>query len=236
MSRSLTMVVHGESGAGKSYLADTAPGPRLIIDVEGGVRFTPSSKMPWDPKGPIPAVNENDSVVVQARDIETIQLAYSWLAHGEHPFKSVIIDSLTEAQKRSIDSMVGTEQMRIQDYGTLLRKMEGLVRAFRDLTMTENGVEVVIFVCGSREKGQEHAVVRPALVGSMAEQLGYNVDVMMYLTLVLDPEGELGRRGLFAQVNGIAAKDRTGKLGVSMDAPSIPKMLDTVYGPEEGDK
>jgi hypothetical protein len=38
---------------------------------------------------------------------------------------------------------------------------------------------------------------------------------------------------IFAPIEGVAAKDRTGKLGVSMHSPSIPVMLDTIYGPGE---
>ena len=45
-----TAVIHGESGAGKSQLADTIPGPRLILDAEGGSEFTPSwPKQIWNP-------------------------------------------------------------------------------------------------------------------------------------------------------------------------------------------
>jgi hypothetical protein len=232
--RTLTLVLHGESGSGKSWLADTSPGPRLIIDVEGGVRFTPSRKVPWDPREAPPELGPEDSAVVTATDLETMQRAYQWLAQGQHPFRSVVIDSLTEAQKRAVDAMVGTAQLKIQDYGTLLRKMEGLVRAFRDLTMSPvRPVEVVVFVTGTQEKGAEHPVMRPALLGRMAEQLAYYVDVQAYLAVQVGAEGQLERRALFAQIDGIAAKDRTGKLGVTMDAPSIPAMLDTIYGLEE---
>lgn len=231
--RSLTLVVHGEAGAGKSYLADGAPGPRLILDVEGGTRFTPSNKVPWDVRVAPPELGPNDSAVVQITDFASIQGAFQWLAAGQHPFKSVIIDSLSEAQKRAVDDIAGTDQMRIQDYGTLGRKIENLVRAFRDLTMNPTKpVEVVVFVTGTAEKGAEHPVMRPALVGKMAEQLGYNVDVQMFLSATVGPDGTIERHGLVAPVGNVAAKDRSGRLGVSVDAPTIPKMLDIIYGKE----
>lgn len=235
-NRTLTMVVHGESGVGKSYLADTAPSPRLILDVEGGTRFTPSKKVGWDPKDAPPADDGTwDACVVTVTDLDTVRRAFQWLSTGQHPFRSVIVDSLTEAQKRAVDKIAGTQAMKLQDYGTLGRESDSMVRHFRDLTMNAvKPVEVVVFVCGTREKGQEHAVVRPALIGQMAEQVGYVVDVMAYLAMTVNGEGELERRALFAPLDGVAAKDRTGRLGVAMDNPSIPKMLEQVYGPEEG--
>lgn len=238
MSRTLTLVAHGESGSGKSYLADTAPAPRLVFDAEGGVRFTPSRKVSWDPREAPPEADGSwDTAVVLVTDLDAIQRAFQWLASGQHPFRSVVVDSLTEVQKRFIDGIAGAEQMKLQDYGELARRSESLVRRFRDLTMNQTKpLEVVVFVCGTRERGQDHPVMRPALTGSMAEQLGYFVDVMLYLEVVQgQEEGQLDRRALFVQVNGIAAKDRTGRLGVTMDNPSIPTMLDKVYGPEESE-
>ena len=232
--RKLTLVIHGESGVGKSYLADSAPGPRLILDVEGSVDWTPSKKIPWDPRVAPPELGPDDSALVTVTDLETVQRAFQWLTQGQHPFRSVIVDSLTETQKRAVDSIAGSAAMKLNDYGTLLRKIEALVRAFRDLTMhSQRPVDVVVFVCATQEKGTDHPVMRPALIGRMSEALGYYVDCMLYLSVQASADGKLERRGLVAQVEGYAAKDRTGRLGVTIDGPTIPAMLDTIYGPEK---
>jgi len=233
--RSLTLVVHGESGAGKSWLADTAPAPRLVFDVEGGVRFTPSRKVEWDPRGAPPAVDGSwDTAVVSVHDMDDMTRGYSWLTSGQPiPFKSVVIDSLTEAQQRYKDRLVAPgEQMKLQEWGELGDRTVRLIRAFRDLAMQPNNIEVVVFVCGSAERGQEHAVVRPMLQGSAAEKVGYYVDVMGYLDWGYTEDGEAERRMQFVQLNSVAAKDRTGKLGTTMEDPSIPSMLQTIYGEE----
>ncbi len=239
-NRSLTLVVQGESGVGKSWLADTAPGPRLILDVEGGVRFTQSKKIAWNPKDEPPkGLGPDDSVVVTVTDVDAVRRAAEWLQRGMHEFRSVIIDSLSEAQKRMIDDIGGTDQLKLQDYGTLKRKTEAMVRQFRDFTMNPiRPVEVVVFVTGTMEKGQEHPVMRPALTGQMAEQLTYYVDVQAYLAVVSNQEGELERQALFAPLHNIAAKDRTGRLGTVRSNPTIPDLLDAIYGPEspEGGK
>jgi AAA domain-containing protein len=234
--RKLTLVVHGESGVGKSFLADTTPGPRLVFDAEGGTRWTPSKKVQWDPKMPIPELGSDDTAVVTVLDLDSLYRAFQWLSQGKHPFRSVIMDSLTEVQKRTINAVSGQAIPQGKDWQAILNKLDNLVRAFRDLTLNEiKPVEVVVFICGSKEYGTaEHAVIRPMLQGQMANLLPYSVDVMAYMEVGVGAEGSLERKALFANVQGIAAKDRTGRLGVSMDNPTVPKILDLAYGPKEG--
>ena len=83
MSNALTIVAHGESGTGKSWFSDTAPAPRLVLDVEGGVRFTPSEKVEWDPRVEPPANCE--TAVVTVRDLSAIQQTFQWMNAGQHP-------------------------------------------------------------------------------------------------------------------------------------------------------
>jgi len=230
VTEALTIVVHGESGVGKSYLADTAPAPRLILDVEGGVRFTPSNKYEWDTRvAPPENISGFETAVVQVRDLSAVQQAFQWLNAGQHPFRSVVIDSLTEAQKRAVDQIAGTAQMKTQDWGSLLRKMEQMVRAFRDLTMHPvNPLEAVVYVCGSRTG--EDGITRPFLQGQMGTTLPYYVDVVAHLSVLFDDQGVFHNQAAFRPVGGIVAKDRTGRLGAMMSDPSIPKMFDAVYG------
>jgi AAA domain-containing protein len=224
------MVVHGESGVGKSWLADSAPAPRLILDVEGGVNFTPSEKVEWDPRNEPPTA---DSVVVHVRDLKAVQDAFAWLNSGKHSFRSVVIDSLSEMQKRAIDNIAGTAQLKTQDWGTLLRKMEGMVRAFRDLTThPAKPVENVVFVCGTKVEG-ETGRLRPNLQGQMGTTLPYYVDVVAYMAYAPGDEvGEYVRRAAFLPLGDVVAKDRTGKLGPFMDDPTIPRIREEVYREE----
>jgi hypothetical protein len=231
LTDTLTVVVHGESGVGKSWLADTAPAPRLILDVEGGVRFTPSDKVEWDTKGEPPVA---DTVVVHVRDLTSVQQAFQWLNSGRHGFKSVVIDSLSEMQKRAVDSIAGTAQMKTQDWGTLLRKMEGMVRAFRDLTTHPTApLTCVVFVCGTKVENETNKL-RPNLQGQMGTTLPYYVDVVAHMALAPgDEPGEYVRRATFHPVGDVVAKDRTGRLGGHMDSPTIPALFARVYGKEQ---
>jgi hypothetical protein len=204
----------------------------LVFDVEGGVQYTPSRKVLWDPREKPPVVDEQvwDTCVVVVRDADTMRRAFAWLTAGQHPFRSIVIDSLTEVQKRFVDEIAGVEQPKLQDYGAIARQTEAIVRGYRDLTMRDapHPVDVVVFVCGTAEKGTDHPVMRPMLIGSMAEKLAYNLDVVAYLAMTVVGENEVRRTALFMPTDGIVAKDRTGQLGVAMDAPSIPKMLEKI--------
>jgi hypothetical protein len=228
MTDTLTLVVHGESGVGKSWLADTAPAPRLILDVEGGVKFTPSEKLEWNTKSQPPVA---DTVVVHVRELAAVQQAFQWLNAGRHTFNSVVIDSLSEMQKRAVDSIAGTAAMKTQDWGTLLRKMESMVRAFRDLTSHPTApLACVMFVCGTKVEN-ETGRLRPNLQGQMGTTLPYYVDVVAHMALAPgDEPGEYVRRATFRPVGDVVAKDRTGRLGSHMDDPTIPEMFRQVYG------
>jgi hypothetical protein len=174
-----------------------------------------------------------DSAVVYITKFEDVDRAFQWLPTGQHPFRSVVIDSLTELQKRAIDMTTGTAQMQQADWGAILRKIEGHVRAFRDLTMNPvRPIETLTIVAGVKEKGQKDPTLRPLLSGSIAEQLAYHVDIQGYLTVSLNADGYLERSLQVVPINNVAAKDRTGRLGAHVQSPSIPKLQDIVYGPE----
>src|SRR5216110_338838 len=121
MRTTLTALIHGDSGVGKSWLAASSPAPRLILDAEGRAKYAPSllPKVFWDPKvsGPPAADGTWDTCITPIADFDTLSTAYSWLRSGQHHFKSIVIDSLMEAQKRCIDGVAGTGAMQTQDWG-----------------------------------------------------------------------------------------------------------------------
>src|SRR4051812_37348502 len=119
----LSLLVHGLPGKGKSTLANTAPGPRLVLDVEGGSNWLPGKKVYWtDVNQPPPMdIDADTTVILNIPNPNTLLMAYQWLSTREHKFQSVILDSLSEMQKRFVDLIAGTNQMKQEDWGTLLR-------------------------------------------------------------------------------------------------------------------
>jgi len=228
-----SLLVHGQSKSGKSYLADTAPGPRLVLDAEGGAstRFTPSRKVVWDPQSDQPPTADGtwDTCVVYVRSFIDVQRAYDWLNSGKHPFKSVVIDSLSETQQRCVDALVGSDQMKTQDWGELLRKMSTLVRSYRDLIIhPTNPLQVVAFIAMTRDID---GVKRPYVQGQLSSTLPYYVDVCAYLWTDLAEDGSQHRRLLCTPHPQFEAGDRTGKLSTVLEEPSIETMLGMIYNP-----
>jgi hypothetical protein len=227
MMQSLTLLVHGESGVGKSWLGDTVPGPRLIIDAEGGSTFTPSEKVYWDSQTGAPPEG-HDSVVTLVRDFTTLQRIFQWLNSGQHPFKSVVLDSLTEIQKRCMDVIAGTNQPTQQNWGQLLRDMETLVRQFRDLKMHPlRPLEVVMFITTSKP---DSGKLRPHVQGQLMLTLPQYVDVVGYMYVQPDAAGQLARILMVQPYPGFVAKDRTSKLDPYVQNPNVGQMMEVIYG------
>lgn len=237
MRATLTALFHGESGAGKSWLGASSPGPRLILDAEGRARYTPHAlgKIYWDPKkGGPPAYDGTwDTCIVTVTDFEVMQLVYQWLRSGQHPFVSVVVDSLMECQKRCIDAIAGLNQLDQQDWGTLLRKLEHLVRSYRDLTLLPDeyqAVQCVIFIVGSVHDEKQY---RPLLQGALKDTVPYYLDVVGYLFTQRVPDAtgaeQTVRRLLIERQPGFVAKDNTGRLvaafGPVIDGPSVHAMM-----------
>lgn len=224
MKTTLTMLIHGESGVGKSTTADTCPSPRLILDAEGRAKYTPSGpKIVWDPmREAPPAANGWRTCIVPVTHFDVVAKAYEWLRAGNHPFKSVVVDSLMEMQKRAIDQIAGLDQMRTQDWGDVLRRLEGQVRSMRDLTLIEsNPVECVVFIVGSTM--DDNGKQRPLLQGQLKNTVPYYLDVVGYQYTQIDPAtGALSRHLLVEPQPGFVAKDGTGVLAAAYPGGVIP--------------
>jgi hypothetical protein len=235
-------MVYGESKVGKSSFAVTAPYPRLMLDVEGGHRFLPIVVKYWDPLREEPPIADGtwDTVVVTVRDYDTVLKAYQWLQQGNHHFKSLIIDSISELQVKCVDSIAGNEQMKMQQWGELLRHMGGLLRDLRDLTMhPTNPLEAVVLTAMSRV-GQD-GKNRPYLQGQLAIQAPYLYDILGALVIEEIPNADpLGaphkvRRMYVERTNQYEAGERVqGRLGaiVEQQSLSIEVMIDNIFGPK----
>jgi len=235
------MMVYGESKVGKSTFAVTAPYPRLMLDVEGGHRFLPIIVKYWDPLREEPPVADGtwDTCVVTVRDYDTVLKTYQWLQLGKHQFKSLIIDSISELQVKCMDSIAGNEQMKMQQWGELLRHMGALLRDLRDLTMhPTNPLEAVILTAMARSSDGRS---RPYLQGQLAIQAPYFYDILGALTVESVPNPDplqppyKVRRMYVERTNEYEAGERVqGRLGaiVEQENLGVERMLDTVFGPK----
>lgn len=239
IQRSLTVLVHGASKVGKSTLAATAPYPRLMLDVEGGHKFLPVTVKYWDPmtEEPPEADGTWDTCVVMVRNYETVTRTYQWLQSGNHQFKSLTIDSITELQVKCLENISGRGQVQMQQWGELLRHMNGLMRDLRDLTMhPTNPLEAVVLTAMSQHKD---GLWRPYLQGQSAVSAPYFFDITGYLKVEEVPHPDPTqapykvRRMIISPNNEAVSGERVGgRLGeiVEQGDLSIERMLDLVYG------
>lgn len=236
--KTLTVLAQGDSGAGKSWLADSAPKPLLLLDAEGRSEHTPSRKITWDPHEPPPEASPDwDTAVVNILTYQDLDLPIQWLQSGKHPFRSVAVDSVTELQARLIDKLVGLMQMDQQDWGEALRTLEGDVRKFRDLRKNPvRPIEALIMLTGAAERNGKQ---RPMLQGQLASKLAYHFDVVGYLQWAVAENGDFVRQFLIhpAIAPDKQVKDDTHVLsqhyGPFIINPDISAMLDVLNAPQE---
>lgn len=192
----LSFLVHARSKAGKSALGDTTPAPRLVLDAEGGSRFTLSRKREWNPaREPLPALGQRmtagygrpsitpewESLIVYVREARQVGEAYRILNSGHHPFNSTVFDSVTEVQQRVIDDLTGGKSMDRDKWGSLLRQMNVMARQFRDLiTHPVKPMWSVFFIAGTHMDSRTGRW-RPLLQGQTSEYMPYYVDLLGYL-------------------------------------------------------
>lgn len=233
----LSMLVHGEEGSGKSWLGQSTPAPRLVLDAEGGSRVPWRSvngkgvrqkQIEWNPmRDEPPEEGDWDTCHVAIRDFDDVNHAYNWLQSGDHDFRSVVIDSVTEMQQRCKDAIGGDSALRIQDWDLMLIRMGQLIRRFRDLTFHPTApLDAVVFLALTVNKNEKW---RPSVQGGLSTALPGYVDVEGYLYVQELDDDKFERRLLIHPLDGYAAKDRTHTLtqhyGKAIKQPDVEEML-----------
>jgi hypothetical protein len=199
-AQGLSFLVHGAAKAGKSTFADSGPGPRLIVDVEGTSYWTPSRKIYWNPDretppqlgrhvtvgyGPTSVTAAWESCIATVRDAGTVDRIYNTLNSGQHPWNAISVDSITEVQQRIIDSIAGTRKIERDQWGALLRQVSSTTRRFRDLiTHPTHPIWSVCFVAGTHQRDGKW---RPLVQGQVSDFLPYYVDVLGFIAA--QPDG-----------------------------------------------
>jgi hypothetical protein len=184
-----SLLIHGPSKIGKSSLSGTAPKPVLVLDAEGSWRFIPVRKIYWDPVGPPPVYDGTwDACIVTINAWATVQLVYNWVSQYITPFVSIVIDSITEIQRRCKANLVGHEAPKMQDWGVLLSQMDAVIRGFRDLALIPSlNTRCVMFIAETRMSHNTGKWV-PYMQGQISVSLPYWVDVCGYMYPDWEPD------------------------------------------------
>jgi phage nucleotide-binding protein len=219
----INMLVYGNSGMGKTRLggtADSVPAMRkvLVLDVEGGT---------------LTLTHSNPNVdIVRVKTWKEVQAVYDELYAGNHDYSTVILDSLTEIQKfnmytvmedlkkdpKNSERSIDVPSMR--EWGINLEQMRKFVRAFRDMP-----INTIFTALAKEEKNAKSGMIhkKPSLSGKLADEVAAFLDIVCYM-YVKEIDGELRRMLLTSSTDEFVAKDRTGKLPLVIQNPTMPEI------------
>ncbi len=214
----INMLIYGESGAGKTRLsgsADDVPEMRrvLFIDVEGGILTL---------RDTFPEVES-----IRVRSWEEMQSVYDELYKNLHDFTTIVIDSLTEVQKMSMDKVMrklveeygddANEVPQIREWNINIEQTRKFVRAFRDLP-----VNTIFTALVSVEKNPHKGTIRrkPSLSGKVKDEVSGFLDVVSYL-YIKEVDGNVRRMLQCGQTEETVAKDRTNNLPLVVEDPDM---------------
>jgi len=137
----IKLLLYGDSGAGKTWCASTAPKPCFLLTEPNGLPTIRAS----NPDAVVVQADEANGGMTTVRNF--LRAAISGELAEQAGCQSIVIDSLNELQRMLRDEIMagkrGTPQagtFTLQDWGTLTDKMRGLVRAFRDLPFHVVGI------------------------------------------------------------------------------------------------
>lgn len=221
----LNMLIYGDSGIGKTVLCGSASvveamSPVLFLDVEGGVE--PLRTM-------YPDVD-----VVRIKKVKDLVSAYQGLA-GKHPYKTVVIDSLTELQKLYMgeimvnvvkeDSDRDPDVPGMYEWNKNTEQVRKLVRAYRDLP-----VNTIFTALAEQRKIDNLTKTVPSFSNKLIGEIPAIVDLVLYFYTKMKGQNEILRFLLTQKTEKIVAKDRTTKLPVLVEEPTFTDLHNLIYG------
>lgn len=224
-SQYYNILIYGDSGTGKTTLAGSADAvpsmrPVLFVDIEGGTASLQHS---------YPEVE-----TVRVTTWKEMQEVYNALHDGDHGYKTVVLDSLTEIQKFNMYSIMGEVMQKrpdldpdvpsMREWGKNLEQIRRMVRGFRDLDM-----HTIFTSLNKTEKDQKTGLttMKPSLSGKMADEVAAFLDIVVYYYVKQIGDGddaEFKRLLLTQKTDSQVAKDRSGRLPMIIENPTMAEI------------
>jgi len=226
----INMLVYGDPGAGKTVFAgsaDEVPELRRVvfIDIEGGTY----SLKAFHP----------DVEVVRVETWLELQEVYDELHRGKHDYQTVVLDSLTEIQKFSMynimQDLIRTEPQRdpdipsMREWGKNIEQIRRFVRGFRDLP-----VNTIFTALAKADRNPRTGITtkKPYLSGKLADEIAGFLDIVVY-AYTKDIDGENKRLMLTGATDEMVAKDRSNKLPLVIENPTMKSVYELINSAEK---
>lgn len=224
--QTFNLLVYGDSGVGKTVLAGSASMveemcPVLLLDVEGGTMSL---------KNTYPDVD-----VVRIESWRDMQSVYDPLYDRELPYRTVILDSLTEMQKLSMNTimreLLNNDPSRdpdvpgMREWGKSTEQIRRLVRGFRDLP-----TNTIVTALAKQDKDQRTGLtkIQPSLPGKLAAEIPGFLDIVAYYYIKVRND-DIKRLLLTQPTETQVAKDRTGQLPMVVEEPTMRIFADCIF-------
>lgn len=219
----LKMLLYGDPGVGKTVLAAQAP-KALVVDAEHGSR----SLLNHEETKNIPTLP-----ITKWEEIEDL----FWALHDEDPFfdqfKTIVIDSITELQKRNLDLIVKQGVQKdpnrnpylpfLQDYGINNQVMRRLIVNFRDL---RKNLIVTAHAVEDKDEREGFIYMRPAVTPKLSETIIGVMDLVGYMTMREEKDEGMVRYMQVHPSRNVKAKCRIGGLEPIIKQPTFQMLLD----------
>lgn len=258
---SLSILSYGPSGAGKTTLGLTGPKPTLVLDAEQASKFIPrKKKITWNPMdGSHPPAYDGtwEYCIVRIDSWDVATKVMDYLRRRDHPFKTILLDSVTEILTKAKEDVNGRNQFQIQHWGRLAQNLSGFLRDLRDETSSDKSpIRVLDIIAAEKsfvesdDKGGtvKEKKIRPLLEGSVKDLIPYLYDMTVRITLdsvPVDPSNpgkgyRLQQSFFTGRDPEIIAKSRT-PIPPTIYDPTLIGLLkgvflleeDEIYSPEE---
>jgi hypothetical protein len=223
------ILIYGEPGVGKTVFAGSASAvedfdPVLVLDAEGGV-------LSLDATYP-------NCKVLRTTGWAQIAKVYSELYDKKGAgFKTIVVDSLSEIGKVCMNSVMADllrehpdrdpDVPSVREWGIVLERMRRFIRGFRDLPNVNTIMTSHIYT----DKDQNTGVQKnyPALNGQLRREAAGFFDFVFYM-YVLQKQNNTQRLLMTAPNGKYIAKDRSGRLPVLVEDPSMPAVMEFILG------
>jgi len=227
----LNILIYGDSGVGKTTLAgsaDSVPAmrPVLFVDMEGGIESLKRTEY-------------TEVETVRVKNWKEMQTVYDVLHSGDHNYKTVVLDSLTEIQKFNMYNVMGELMQKrpdldpdvpgMREWGKNLEQMRRMVRGFRDLEM-----HTIFTALAKTDKDEKTGLksILPMLSGQLAAQVAAFMDIVVYYYVKQIGNGDDAqflRLLLTRKTEAVVAKDRSGQLPAVVQMPTMQVLFDEMY-------
>lgn len=219
------VLIHSPAGHGKTHFLGTAQDdprtfPMAFLNFEGGEQ----------------TLSGLDIDVFDIRDSKDYDQVYRDLKSGKMPHKSVGVDSVTETQismlleilEKDTVNRADPDQLAQQDWGLVLIRMRRIIRQYVKMLpmhvfMTALSKDDVVPRVGQ--------VKVPSMQGSFGAELPGLLDVVAYMALEENADGETERLLLLHDYPKFSVKART-PWGVQVPSeivnPTVGKLLDAL--------